>query len=168
MPARRFSLILILFGLVALIAGIGPAPDRSDAAFPGINGKIAFHSDRDGDFDIYVMDLLGGNQTNLTNNTAHDEDPAWSPDGSQIVFATTRDNVPTGGPEIYTMNADGSGSTRLTDNLESDAQPSWSPDGSKITFRSFRDGDGEVYVMDADGGNQTNLTNNTAADGAGA
>ncbi len=48
----------------------------SIAAFPGVNGKIAFTSDRDGDKEIYVMNSDGTNQTNLSNNVTNDEAPA--------------------------------------------------------------------------------------------
>lgn len=47
--------------------------------------------------------------------------PAWSPDGTKIVFRTDRD----GNDEIYIMNADGSGQTRLTNDTASDFRPSW-------------------------------------------
>ena len=43
------------------------------------SGKIAFASDRDGNFEIYVMNADGSNQTNLTNNPARDGEPSWSP-----------------------------------------------------------------------------------------
>jgi len=125
------------------------------------NGKIAFQSERDGNAEIYVMNPDGSGQTNLTNNSANDFDPAWSPDGSKIAFTTNRD-VP---PEIYVMNADGSGQTRLTNNSAHDGQPAWSPDGSKIVFMSDRDGNNEIYVMNADGTAQTRLTNNSTFDG---
>jgi hypothetical protein len=97
---------------------------QTDAAFPGTNGKIAFHSNRDGNSEIYVMDADGSRQTNLTNHTAFDILPAWSPDGSKIVFVSDRDGPPKIS-EIYVMNADGSGQTRLTFNPASDGSPDW-------------------------------------------
>ena len=56
------------------------------------------------------MNPDGSGQTNLTNNTAGDFDPAWSADGTKIAFSSDRD----GNREIYVMNADGSGQTRCT------------------------------------------------------
>jgi Tol biopolymer transport system component len=120
--------------------------------------KIAFESNRDGNFEIYVMNAAdGGNVTRLTNNTTGDFDPNWSPDGSKIAFSSDRD----GNFEIYVMNAaDGGNVTRLTFNDAIDEFPNWSPDGSKIAFSSNRDGNNEIYVMNAaDGSNQTRLTN---------
>jgi dipeptidyl aminopeptidase/acylaminoacyl peptidase len=121
------------------------SPDRS---------KIAFHSNRDGNWEIYVMNEDGSNQTDLTNNPACDAYPAWSPDGSKIAFTSDRD----GNYEIYVMNADGSKQTRLTNNTASDVGPVWSLDGSKIFFGSDRGGNWEIYVMNSDGSNQTVLT----------
>ena len=124
------------------------------------NGKIAFTSTRDGNYEIYVMNADGTEQTRLTNNDADDFDPFYSVDGKKIVFWTNRD----GNYEIYVMNADGTEQTRLTNNVYSDEQPSWSPDGKKIAFPSNRDGNLEIYVMNADGTEQTRLTYNNAAD----
>ena len=108
------------------------------------------------------MNADGSNQTRLTNNTAFDDGPSFSPDGSKIAFVSARD----GGDEIYIMNADGSNQTRLTNNspLVTDFYPSFGPDGSKIAFSSDRDGNFEIYVMNADGSNQTPLSNNPATD----
>ena len=96
----------------------------------------------------------------LTNNSAIDSRPVWSPDGSSIAFASNRD----GKNEIYVMNADGSNIKRLTNNMVDDGNPSWSPDGRRILFDTERDGNREVYLMDADGGNQIRLTRNNATD----
>ena len=124
--------------------------------------QIAFVSHRDGNPEIYVMDINGGNQRRLTNNRDDDWSPSWSPDGKRIVFTSERD----GNFEIYVMDADGGNQLNLTNNARRDQNPSWSPDGERIAFMSW---DGkvinfainfEIYVMDADGGNQLNLTNN--------
>jgi dipeptidyl aminopeptidase/acylaminoacyl peptidase len=116
--------------------------------------KIAFISDRDGDYEIYVIDADGTNVTQLTRNTAWDRGPDWSPDGSKIAFHSDRDSD----FEIYVMDADGTNVTQLTRNTAWDRGPDWSPDGSKIAFYSDRDNDYEIYVMDADGSNVVKLT----------
>jgi Tol biopolymer transport system component len=127
---------------------------------PEQRGRIAFASDRDGDFEIYVMDPDGGGQTRLTNNPAEDITPTWSPDGERLAFVSYRD----GNPEIYVMESDGGNPTRLTNNPADDLDPTWSPDGRRIAFSSSRDNTGEIYVMNADGSGQTNLSNNREGD----
>jgi WD40 repeat protein len=98
--------------------------------------KIAFHSDRDGNREIYVMDADGSNQTRLTNAAGDDAWASWSPDGTKIVFQSNRD----GNFEIYMMNSNGSNKLNLTNHPADDQFPSWSPDGSKIAFSSNQDG----------------------------
>jgi hypothetical protein len=56
--------------------------------------RIAFHSDRDGNAEIYVMDADGSSQTRLTRDVANDMHPAWSPDGSRIAFESYRGRRP--------------------------------------------------------------------------
>jgi beta propeller repeat protein len=83
--------------------------------------KITFMSTRDGDYNIYIMNPDGTNQTRLTNNPASDTRPDWSPDGSKIVFCSSRD----GNSEIYTMNPDGTRQTRITNNPALESTPFW-------------------------------------------
>jgi len=140
-----------------------PAATASPTLIGGSKGVIAFISNRDGNFEIYTLPIGRGGfaeATRLTNASAEDRTPVWSPDGSQIAFQTKRH----GNSEIYIMAADGSTPTRLTDNASDDISPSWSPDGSQIVFISFRDGNREVYVMNADGSGQTRLTSTNASD----
>jgi Tol biopolymer transport system component len=115
-----------------------------------VTGKITFDSDRDGNYEIYVMNADGTNQVRLTNNSAMDCYPSWSPDGSMIAFTSDRD----GNYEIYVMNADGTNQVRLTNNSTMDRYPFWSPDGTKIGFNREDD---TLYIMNSNGTNQIAL-----------
>jgi TolB protein len=147
------------------ITGSGPVPtqgpgNNSDPDWSPDGLKLVFTSDRDGNYEVYVMDITGANQTRLTNNPASDSQAAWSPDGSKIAFTSHRD----GNDEIYVMDTDGSNQVNLTNNPASDSNPEWSPDGTKIAFDTGRDGNAEIYVMHADGSNQIRVTNDPAPD----
>lgn len=113
-------------------------------------GRIAFRSERDGNWEIYVMNLDATGIRRLTNNIARDDMPRWSPDGKQIIFRSERD----GNQEIYIMNSDGSSQRRLTNNYAKDSEPSFAPDGSRILFSSKRTGEWELYTMNIDGTDQ--------------
>lgn len=156
----------------AATASARPAPRRASppraayqtAADP-CGGRIAFTSSRDPNdhFEIYSMSADGSAQTRLTNHTAIDLHPSWSPDGSRIAFQSDRDDLFNGRSDIYVMNADGTNVQRLTTDSGFDESPAWSPDGTRIAFLSTRadrvnNNVRQVYVMDADGAAQTQLT----------
>lgn len=122
---------------------------------------IAFSSYRDGNAEIYLMNLERRDSLiRLTSNPRGDILSSWSPDGMRICFVSNRD----GNDEIYVMDADGKNQERLTNNRAGNSFPSWSPDGKKIILSSIRDGNAEIYLMDADGRNQENLTNHPSSD----
>lgn len=132
---------------------------------PPMGPKIAFETVRDGNYEIYLMNPDGSEQTNLTRHPAWDAAPAWSPDGKRIAFVSDRD----GDEEIYVMNRDGTGIVQLTFNQEAlDGWPTWSPDGTQIAFQSDRNTGlkprFEIYVMNADGSGQVALTNDPTHD----
>ena len=121
--------------------------------------RIAFYSNRDGNFEIYTIHPDGTNLRRLTHSDAGDGEMTWSPDGSQIVFSSNRDG-PNG---IYVMNTDGSDLVRLSDTARV-AAPAWSPEGTKIAYESRVDGNRDLFVMNADGSNQRRLTQHPLRD----
>ena len=107
--------------------------------------KIAFSSTRDGNSEIYVMDIDGRNHVRLTYDPGMDEDPSWSPDGERIAFVSRRSGV----RQIYVMDSDGQNLVRLTEESVN-SEPTWSPDGKKIACTRSKGGF-QLWVMDADG-----------------
>jgi Tol biopolymer transport system component len=97
--------------------------------FP-ISGSVVFHSNMDGDNEIYLM--TQNSITRLTDNTWNDEYPVWSPDGAQIAFSADQE----GHYDIFVMEADGSNITRLTTTEAHEKEPSWFPDGKSIAYSS--------------------------------
>lgn len=75
------------------------------------------------EYDIWAMRSDGSGQRRLTQTPGPDVDPAWSPDGRKIAFASRR----AGRSDIYVMNADGSSPRRLTRKPFDEAQPAWQP-----------------------------------------
>jgi Tol biopolymer transport system component len=161
---RRWSLgIGGLVGVFVAAAVLGSTTAVGAARTPKLGGKIAFYSDRDGPFDIYVMKADGTGTRRLTTSKPKGAKeqaalwPRWSPEGKRIVFQSGAPQLTEG--QIYVMNADGSGKRRLTSPSQGDnILPAWSPKGSRIAFVSGRDGYARVYAMDARGRNQRPLT----------
>ena len=146
-PFSRRCLFLPLLALMA----------AWDSTAQGFESRIVFSSNRDGDWDIYSMDINGNNLVQLTDHPASDEYPACSPDGRRIVFISDRGIT----GDLYVMDSDGSNVVRLTQDNFPKGRPSWTPDGTKIAFSSLRFavGNWEIYLMDPDGNDPINLTN---------
>ena len=121
---------------------------------------IAYTSDRGLRWQVFTMDIHGGNQLPFpgTENLMNTAYPAWSPDGTRLAFATTID----GNWEIYTLNVDGTSPQRLTNHPANDWDPAWSPDGAWIAFASDRSGNGDIYLVRADGTEKIRLTDSPA------
>ena len=111
----------VLTGVVALVLF------AAGCSGGGSGDRIAFTSDRDGDYEIFVMNADGTDVRQLTDNSGMDGIPTWSPDGKRIAFDSEWD----GGSQIFVMNADGTNVHQLTNNDHRDWDPSWSPDGKR-------------------------------------
>ena len=90
------KLCLLVLCAAVMIAGSAGAEEEE------LVWKIAFEFDQDGDFEIYVMDGDGTNQTNLTNSSGVDWSASLSADGSKISFRPDRDED----RQIYVMKSD--------------------------------------------------------------
>ncbi len=139
------------------------SPAMEDAAAISPDGaRLLFVSTRSGNADIFQMPFRpedphsAGEARNLTSHAAGDYNPVFSPDGTHILFSSSRDTAvatSTGaspGPtylasEVYVMRADGTGVRRLTRHERWDGAPAWAPDGMAAFFYSQRDGESRIY-----------------------
>ena len=132
-------------------------PGNYEPAWSPDGTKIAYQKWESDSFDsteIYVMDVDGGNQTRLTNNSDPDDFPSWSPDGSKIVFQRVVDDF----SHIFVMNADGSKQRALTSGANANQLPLWSPDGKQIIYQSTGTELWVIKVINATGGSERQLT----------
>jgi TolB protein len=135
-----------------------PPPDTTMVdAEPSPDGKQFVLVRGAGNWELFLTDANVGNRRQLTNHSAVDYMPAWSPDASRIAFVSVR----SGHQEIYTIRPDGSELVQLTQGTAHNSEPVWSPDGKSIAFRSERERKPRVYLMNADGSGQRALTQDT-------
>jgi Tol biopolymer transport system component len=156
---------ILLLALLAALAGCIPSSGN------GSNGMIVFQSDRDGNYDLYVMNPDGTDVRNLTNHPASDTGPVPSPDGRRIAFQSNRD----GNDEIYVLDLETGAQSNLTNHPANDHSPTWSPDGSSIAFVSDRTSilldearglwTSDIYIMEADGSDPRRVTDSNLSNG---
>ena len=109
---------------------------------PFFQTKIAFISNRDGNWELYMMDYDGYNQTRLTYNETQDYMPAWSADGRKIAYTAYR-----GGEAALWLYSIYEGTRTLIFDRGTSFSPSFSPDGKKLAFSTTEeDGNTQIYV----------------------
>ncbi|HSW53630.1 MAG TPA: hypothetical protein VLH59_00955 [Ignavibacteriaceae bacterium] len=147
--------------------------------------KTVFTSTRDGDPELYVMDIDGSNQTRLTFEKGYDGGAFFSQDGSKIVFRASRpkteseladyEELANNGLfrpsilEIYVMNADGSDIQQVTNFGKASFAPFFHPEGKRIIFSSNINSEKgrnfDLYLINIDGTGLEQITFNETFDG---
>lgn len=148
-----------------------PSPTPLVTATPEIypvagDGLIAFSSNREDQqtLQIWTMNvsfdsqgnIVSGNDKKLTSENGDKIQPAWSPDGKQIVFcapAGLDDSAKPFGTDLWIMDADGGNLKDLANLKGNESQPVWSPDGTHIIFTGDNRADGilQLYMINPDG-----------------
>jgi TolB protein len=129
---------------VSARAGVNQAP-----AWSPDGTKLALTlSTRDGNLDIYTLDLASQALTRITDDPGIDTEPQWSNDGRTLYFTSDR----AGGPQIYSVGLQpGDKPRRLTFQNSYNARPRLSPDESQLAFVTQEEGAYRIATMDLRG-----------------
>jgi len=139
---------------------VGRAPYNNTGADWSHSKKlIAFHTNRGGFPEIFLMNADGSDQLVLASlGAAGAVFPSFSHSGNELCF-----NSQVGPRDIYIVNIHGTGLTNLTNQTGDNLRCDWSPKSNSIAFGSTRDGNEEIYVINADGSDVVRLTGNLLA-----
>jgi TolB protein len=137
-----------------------PASDYAACVSP--NGKrIAFVSNRDGNNEIYVMEINGDNIERITYSWSIEEGVDWSPDGESLLFQSDRDDISF---ELYTIHLKSKEINRITTSPNEDKMGQWSPNGAQIVYVSSENGFKGISIVDRNGTSKRKLTNRKSSD----
>ncbi len=137
-----------------------PTPTLGPIPRGGGPGTIAFASDREGNFQIWIIDVDGNNPTQITDQQDGACQPAWSPDGMQLVFISpcTKDQDRYENSALYVIDLESGVESLLTDGSGGHYDPSWAP-SDLIVFTSGESNQPNLYTIDPEvGGDPTPLT----------
>jgi TolB protein len=122
-----------------------PWDDVAPAVSP-TGAWLAYASRKNGYWDLYLLDLVGGGTIRMTDTPEYDGNPSWSPDGAWLVYESYVDS----NLELFIHSATDPSQIpiRLTTNTWADFSPTWSPLGRQIAFVSNRSGEPEIWIAD--------------------
>ena len=136
---------------------ISSTQQQAAPAYSPDGSRIAFQSDRSGDWEIWTCARNGSDPVQLTRFRGPlTGTPRWSPDGKEIAF----DSRASGVSQIYVVSAAGGEPRQLTHDGEGSEVPSWSRDGRWIYYSTIKNGTANVWKMPAWGGALTPVTSN--------
>jgi len=131
----------------------GDFDDREPAISPD-GRQVAFASNREGGWDLYLLDLSTGEVRQVTRTVAFEGDPTWSPDGVWLAYESYAGED----LDIWVLRVDASEPPiQLTDAPSMDASPTWDPAGRRVAFISDRDGLPDVFMANLDDPNERYL-----------
>ena len=123
------------------------------ASYPGINGapewspdgrKLALVLSKDGQPDIYILDIGTRQLTRVTSDRSIDTEPSWAPDGRSLVFTSERG----GKPQIYRVDLATGNTQRVTWEGDMNLAASMSPDGKSVVMVSRVQGQYRIARQD--------------------
>ena len=143
-----------------------PPPTATTVPFTatpiGGGGHIAFASNREGNYDIYIMESDGSGQTCLTASASDENAPTFSPNGLFLAYWAYDESVSPPSNTLWVMSSDGTESSVWGPGA---GRTSWSPDGGAILFNyPWEDGNIDLTTVSLDGTQVVRLTKDPASD----
>ena len=153
LPALALAVlvVVVIAGYALYLSTRGTA--LMSAARPA---RIAFMSDRNGNWEIYIMDRDGLNPLNLTNSPARDGLPIHAQGQDRLIFASDGE-----GPtlDVWSIDLEGLDPVNITQTSDSNEVPiAWSPDGEHVVFASDQSGVPDILLAEASGEGLLNLS----------
>lgn len=144
------ALVVVVVSAAGVVGlSLASGGNGGQAAFPGVNGQIAFYNVAGEERHIFGRTPGTGFRTQLTFGDGFDQNPEYSANGQMIVFDRVLDDV----RAIWTMNSDGT-NQQLVPGTETGRQAAWAPDGEHVAFTV----DGDIYTVHPEGSKLTQLT----------
>jgi TolB protein len=151
-----------LFTLLLSVCALSQSPfnltnHRAEDRYPSFSPdgrSILFESDRNGNWDIFLINEDGSDLRQITTASSNERFPAWHPKGTEIVFQSDKG----GSVELFTMTHDGSDWKQITRREGAEMFPAWSPDGKFISFtQDVGSNNFDIFLLDLKAGQVRDL-----------
>lgn len=158
-PAGCFIGAIAIAGVIVALWFMGQFSNSDDPKTAFV-GRVAYSSQRNGDYDLFIADSLFETPQPVTDSIGDEFAPVWSPDQSKLAFVSITQGI----EDICVLDMDTKTINNLTNSPASDGTPAWSPDGTRIAFISWVNSNYELFVINSDGTALQQLTTNVGID----